>query len=385
MQLILAPMQGLVDDVMRDLLTRIGGFDECVSEFVRITHTVHSRATWLKYVPEIAHANRTPAGTPCTVQLLGSDAENMAVNALEAVRFGADKIDLNFGCPAPTVNKHKGGAVLLKEPDLIYHIVHTLRQRLPQHIPLTAKMRLGYEDKSLALECASAIENGGACALTVHARTKVEGYEPPAHWEWVRKIRDAVNIPVTANGDVFSLQDYLDIKSVSGCDSVMLGRGAVIRPDLARQIKQYENGETVKDTDFAEVSSWIVQFFDLCLAKEANNKYPVARLKQWLGMMKKEFEQAQVLFDRIRAVKEADEVKQILLSFEQEMHHDLKRPSEFQTAFNMITDRYNQPTVCLFPHWLHWPSFTLPGLRAILGFQGFAIFFGKLFIGTGHS
>lgn len=320
MQLILAPMQGLVDDVMRDLLTRIGGFDECVSEFVRITHTVHSRATWLKYVPEIAHANRTPAGTPCTVQLLGSDAENMAVNALEAVRFGADKIDLNFGCPAPTVNKHKGGAVLLKEPDLIYHIVRTLRQRLPQHIPLTAKMRLGYEDKSLALECASAIENGGACALTVHARTKVEGYEPPAHWEWVRKIRDAVSIPVTANGDVFSLQDYLDIKTVSGCDSVMLGRGAVIRPDLARQIKQYENGETVKDTDFAEVSSWIVQFFDLCLVKEANNKYPVARLKQWLGMMKKEFEQAQILFDRIRAVKEADEVKQILLSFEQEMH-----------------------------------------------------------------
>ncbi|WP_188213072.1 tRNA dihydrouridine synthase [Neisseria subflava] len=320
MQLILAPMQGLVDDVMRDLLTRIGGFDECVSEFVRITHTVHSRATWLKYVPEIAHANRTPAGTPCTVQLLGSDAENMVVNALEAVRFGADKIDLNFGCPAPTVNKHKGGAVLLKEPDLIYHIVRTLRQRLPQHIPLTAKMRLGYEDKSLALECASAIENGGACALTVHARTKVEGYEPPAHWEWVRKIRDAVSIPVTANGDVFSLQDYLDIKAVSGCDSVMLGRGAVIRPDLARQIKQYENGETVKDTDFAEVSSWIVQFFDLCLVKEANNKYPVARLKQWLGMMKKEFEQAQILFDRIRAVKEADEVKQILLSFEQEMH-----------------------------------------------------------------
>ncbi|HFC8465902.1 TPA: tRNA dihydrouridine synthase [Neisseria subflava] len=319
-RLILAPMQGLVDDVMRDLLTRIGGFDECVSEFVRITHTVHSRATWLKYVPEIAHANRTPAGTPCTVQLLGSDAENMAVNALEAVRFGADKIDLNFGCPAPTVNKHKGGAVLLKEPDLIYHIVHTLRQHLPQHIPLTAKMRLGYEDKSLALECASAIENGGACSLTVHARTKVEGYEPPAHWEWVRKIRDAVSIPVTANGDVFSLQDYLDIKTVSGCDSVMLGRGAVIRPDLARQIKQYENGETVKDTDFAEVSSWIVQFFDLCLAKEGNNKYPVARLKQWLGMMKKEFEQAQVLFDRIRAVKEADEVKQILLSFEQEMH-----------------------------------------------------------------
>ncbi|VEJ21290.1 tRNA dihydrouridine synthase [Neisseria animaloris] len=316
MQLILAPMQGLVDDVMRDLLTRIGGFDECVSEFVRITHTVHSRQTWLKHVPEIAGNNRTPAGVPCTVQLLGSDAENMAVNALEAVRFGADKIDLNFGCPAPTVNKHKGGAVLLKEPELIHHIVRTLRRSLPDHIPLTGKMRLGFEDKTLALECAAAIAEGGACGLTVHARTKVEGYEPPAHWEWVRKIREAVQIPVTANGDVFTLQDYLDIKQVSGCNSVMLGRGAVMRPDLARQIKQFERGESINEADFGEISGWINLFFDLCLAKEANNKYPVARLKQWLGMMKKVYPQAQELFERIRTLKEAHEVKQVLLEFE---------------------------------------------------------------------
>ncbi|WP_107928130.1 tRNA dihydrouridine synthase [Neisseria animaloris] len=316
MQLILAPMQGLVDDVMRDLLTRIGGFDECVSEFVRITHTVHSRQTWLKHVPEIAGNNRTPAGVPCTVQLLGSDAENMAVNALEAVRFGADKIDLNFGCPAPTVNKHKGGAVLLKEPELIHHIVRTLRRSLPDHIPLTGKMRLGFEDKTLALECAAAIAEGGACGLTVHARTKVEGYEPPAHWEWVRKIRESVHIPVTANGDVFTLQDYLDIKEVSGCDSVMLGRGAVMRPDLARQIKQFERGESITEADFGEISGWINLFFDLCLAKEANNKYPVARLKQWLGMMKKVYPQAQELFEHIRTLKEAHEVKQVLLEFE---------------------------------------------------------------------
>lgn len=317
MQLILAPMQGLVDDVMRDLLTRIGGFDECVSEFVRITHTVHSRQTWLKHVPEIAGNNRTPAGVPCTVQLLGSDAENMAANALEAVRFGADKIDLNFGCPAPTVNKHKGGAVLLKEPELIHHIVRTLRRSLPDHIPLTGKMRLGFEDKTLALECAAAIAEGGACGLTVHARTKVEGYEPPAHWEWVRKIRESVQIPVTANGDVFALQDYLDIKQVSGCNSVMLGRGAVMRPDLARQIKQFERGESVTEADFAEIAVWINLFFDLCLAKEANNKYPVARLKQWLGMMKKVYPQAQELFERIRTLKEADEVKNVLIAFEQ--------------------------------------------------------------------
>lgn len=312
----LAPMQGLTDAPMRDLLTRIGGFDECVSEFVRITHTVHSRSTWLKYAPEIANGNRTPSGVPCTVQLLGSDEEKMAENALEAVRFGVAKIDLNFGCPAPTVNKHQGGAVLLKEPERIHCIVRTLRRALPSHIPLSGKMRLGFEDKTLALENAQAIVEGGACSLTVHARTKVEGYEPPAHWFWVKKIADAVSIPVTANGDVFTLRDYLDIKRESGCNSVMIGRGAVMRPDLARQIKQYENGEEVCEMPFAEILGWINLFVDLCLFQTANEKYAVARLKQWLGMMKKAYPEAQALFDAVRTVREAEAVKKIVTGFQ---------------------------------------------------------------------
>ncbi|WP_274572226.1 tRNA-dihydrouridine synthase [Neisseria leonii] len=311
-RLVLAPMQGLTDAPMRDLLTRIGGFDECVSEFVRITHTVHSRATWLRYAPEIANGNRTQAGVLCTVQLLGSDADNMARNALEAVRFGVDKIDLNFGCPAPTVNKHQGGAVLLKEPERVFHIVRTLRQALPAHIPLTGKMRLGFEDKSLALENAAAIAEGGACGLTVHARTKVEGYDPPAHWAWVRKIAGAVSIPVTANGDVFCLADYLAIRRESGCNSVMIGRGAVMRPDLARQIKRYEAGQTAEAAPFAEVAQWIVHFFDLCVAKEAGNQYPQARLKQWLGMLRKAYPEADALFARVRTLKTADDIRRAL-------------------------------------------------------------------------
>lgn len=313
--LILAPMQGLADAPMRDLLTRIGGFDECVSEFVRITHSLHSRATWLKFAPEITNQNKTLSGIPCTVQLLGSDAENMARNALEAVKFGADKIDLNFGCPAPTVNKHQGGAVLLREPQRIFEIVQTIRQALPAHIPLTGKMRLGFEDTSLALENAHAIAQGGACELTVHARTKVEGYEPPAHWIWVRKIAESVNIPVTANGDVFTLQDYIGIKNESGCHRIMIGRGAVMRPDLARQIKQFERGETVQAMDFTEIAQWIRLFFELCLEKEAHNKYAIARLKQWLGMMRPVYTEAPTLFQAIRALKEADDIRAVLSQF----------------------------------------------------------------------
>ena len=174
-KLILAPMQGLTDAPMRDLLTRIGGYDECVSEFVRITHTVHSRATWLRHVPEIAHQNRTPTGIPCATQLLGSDADMMAKNALAAVRFGVQSIDLNFGCPAPTVNKHQGGAILLREPERIHQIVRELRFRLPEHITLTAKMRLGFDNTDLAITNAQAIAAGGASQITVHARTKVQG------------------------------------------------------------------------------------------------------------------------------------------------------------------------------------------------------------------
>lgn len=315
-RLLLAPMQGLCDDVMRDLLTRIGGFDECVSEFVRITHTVHSRQTWLKHIPEIANDNKTFAGVPCVVQILGSDAEMMAINAQQAVQFGANKIDINFGCPAPTVNKHKGGAILLQEPELVHHIVKTLRFRLPENITLTAKMRLGYENKDLALENAQAIAEGGVSALTVHARTKVEGYEPPAHWAWVKKIRQHVDIPVIANGDVFTLADYQGIVRESGCEQVMLGRGAVIRPDLARQIKQFKQGLPIQAATFNdEVMVWIRQFVDLCCAKESNNKYPVARLKQWLAMMKPAYPEAVILFDKIRTIKEIEQIKPILRDF----------------------------------------------------------------------
>ena len=302
-RLVLAPMQGLADPPMRDLLTRIGGFDECVSEFVRITHTVHSRPAWLKAAPELAAGGKTAAGVPCAVQLLGSDADNMAANALAAVRCGAEKIDLNFGCPAPTVNRHQGGAVLLREPERVFGIVRTLRRALPPHVPLTGKMRLGYEDKSLALENAQAIAEGGACGLTVHARTKSEGYEPPAHWEWIRKIARSVRVPVTANGDVFTLEDYRAIVAASGCRSVMIGRGAVMRPDLARQIKRYEDGRQADEMGFDEIARWMGLFIGLCMNLSGNEKYAVARLKQWLGMMKKVFPQAGNLFEEIRTVR----------------------------------------------------------------------------------
>lgn len=317
MRLILAPMEGLADSVLRNILTHIGGFDECVTEFMRITHTVHGKTAWLKHVAELRHHNGccTTAGTPCTVQLLGSDADNMAINALNAVALGAQKIDLNFGCPAPTVNKHRGGSILLNEPETVYHIVATLRQALPPHIPLTAKMRLGYEDTARTFENAQAIEAGGACGLTVHARTKVEGYRPPAHWHWFTLIQEKISIPLTANGDVFTLQDYLALKAESHCESIMLGRGAVMRPDLARQIKYYEQGLPPDEMTFIDIVPWVARFVAECAAFSPNNKYPIARVKQWLSMMRKVYSEAGALFDVVRPIQQVDELQTAIHHF----------------------------------------------------------------------
>lgn len=310
-KIFLAPMQGLCDDVMRDLLTRIGGYDACVSEFVRITHTVHSKHVWHRHMPELQNANRTAAGTHCILQLLGSNEQTMAQNAQIACQLGADHIDLNFGCPAPTVNQHQGGAILLREPERIYRIVHAVRQAIPLQVALSAKMRLGYEDKSRAIDCAQAIEAGGAQWLTVHARTKTEGYRPPAHWDEIAKIRPAIGIPVIANGDVFSLADYLRIRQISGCDAVMLGRGAVMVPDLARQIAAYLRGEAHRPAEFAEILAWMRLFIRLCQRHSDKPNYPMARLKQWLGMMKTVYAQAAQLFEQVRVMQNMAQLETI--------------------------------------------------------------------------
>ena len=317
-QLILAPMHGLTDPIMRGTLTQIGGYNECVSEFIRITHTIHNESVWYKYIPELRHKNKTPNGIPCVVQLLGGNPEIMAQNALVVAGLGADKIDLNFGCPAQGVNNNQGGAVLLKNPQVIYQIVHAVRNVLPTEVRLSAKMRLGYEDTSLALECAHAICDAGAEMLTVHARTKIEGYRPPVHWHWIATISEQLAIPVVANGDVFSLKDYIALKEETSCTHIMLGRGALTRPQLAKQIKAYEAGQTIEENDWEAVKTYLQLFFQTCLTLEEKKQYPAARLKQWLGMLQQNYPQATELFASIRTMHDNNAIQTTLT---QETNH----------------------------------------------------------------
>jgi tRNA-dihydrouridine synthase C len=171
MKLILAPMEGLLDFTLRDILTRVGGVDRCVSEFIRITDQLLPPRVFTRIVPELGHGSRTPAGVPVRPQLLGSDPSCMAENAALLATLGPAGIDLNFGCPAKTVNQHRGGAVLLDEPELVGRIVAAVRRAVPASIPVSAKMRLGNRCDGPALDCARAIDEAGADELVVHART----------------------------------------------------------------------------------------------------------------------------------------------------------------------------------------------------------------------
>lgn len=311
MQIALAPMEGLVDDLLRDVLTRIGGIDWCVTEFIRVNSTLLTPAYFHRLAPELKKGARTRAGTAMRVQLLGSDPVCLAENAALACALGAPVIDLNFGCPAKTVNKSRGGAVLLKEPELLHAIVREVRRAVPAEIPVTAKMRLGYDSPDGAMDCARALAEGGAAQLVVHARTKVDGYKPPAHWEWVARVQDVVKVPVFANGEVWNLDDWRRCRAISGVDDIMLGRGLIARPDLARQIAAARDGREVRPMNWDELLPLLQDFWRLVRRKLPPHSAP-GRLKQWLGFLTLNYVEATALFTEVRRENDCVKIDHLL-------------------------------------------------------------------------
>lgn len=308
-RLILAPMEGLADDILRDVLTRAGGYDWCVTEFVRVSATVLPHSSFVRVSPELRNASRTRAGTPVRVQLLGSDPALLAANAARLAALNPAGIDLNFGCPTPLINRNRGGAALLAEPELLTRIAAAVRTAVPDAIPVTAKMRLGIRDTSQALDCARALEDGGVDELVVHARTREDGYRPPARWHSVGLIRECLRIPVIANGEVWTLADYDAIRAATGCADVMLGRGAVADPLLARRIRARETHDPA--AQWGEVAEMVMDFWAQAQRKVLPTQAP-GRLKQWLNLMRRSYPQAEALFASLRSLRTAGEVSQVL-------------------------------------------------------------------------
>lgn len=307
MRIFLAPMEGVVDALMRELLTNFGGIDVCVTEFLRVNKHLYPDKVFYQRCPELHNRSLTPNGTPVRLQLLGGDPDSIANNAVKAVHLGASAIDLNFGCPAKTVNKSEGGAFLLKTPSRLENIISATRNQVPKNIPVTAKIRLGFEDRSLYLDNAQAAYSGGATELTVHARSKADGYHPPAYWDYIAEIRQSIPIPVIANGEIWSLEDFKRCKAVTGCDQFMLGRGLLSCPDLASQIKQYCHGQKYQKMQWQDLSFHLEKFF-VRTTELYETKYTGNRLKQWLHYLSRQYPQAQTLFQTIKRSRKADEI-----------------------------------------------------------------------------
>lgn len=285
---VLAPMDGVTDALMRRILTRRMPFSYCVTEFLRVSQLVIPAHVFKKEVPELALGAQTQSGTPVGVQLLGGDPERIAQSALVAVEAGATVVDLNFGCPAPTVNRHDGGATLLRYPERIEAIIRAVRSALPEQVPVSAKLRLGWDDPRAIYENAERAAKGGAAWITIHGRTKMQGYTPPAYWRPIGEVRRAIGVPVVANGEIWSLDDLKRCQEETGCEHFMLGRGALANPRLVQACAEYlglvkcDGGSTTSSHD----THWRNLIGELVLESrnaQESDRRTLSRVKQWLN------------------------------------------------------------------------------------------------------
>ncbi len=305
--LLLAPMQGLTDAPMRALQGEMGAFTFAVSEFLRISSDVPSAKLFRRHVPELSDGAVTQTNLPVQVQLLGGHAGRMAASAVLACTAGARAIDINFGCPAPTVNKHDGGAALLKEPQRIREIVQAIREAVPKEIPVSAKLRLGWDSMDAIFENAGMAQEGGADWITIHGRTRVQGYSPPAYWNPIGAVRAQLSIPVVANGDLWTLEDFRRCRDETGCVHFMLGRGALANPRLSHQVARELGLIAELPVEFYDWATLLRRFVLWNEAfRSTSPRFLLARVKHWLNIAGHHGN-----FDGFETVKRAESVEEI--------------------------------------------------------------------------
>ncbi len=300
---LLAPMEGLTDPVMRQILTQIAvdlcsddgkandgiGYNWSVSEFIRINQHLLPEHVFYKHIPELHTDSKTQAGTLIHAQLLGSDPQLMAENACRVAEMGS--------------NNHRGGSVLLDEPKLMRDIISAVRLAVPSHIPVSAKIRLGYENTDNMDDIRQAIADSGANWLTIHARTKKQGYKPPAYWEKIARFTD-LDIPIIANGEIWNHQHAMQCIEQSGTPHLMLGRGAVTRPDLIAQVNNPQIELTWEQLIPPQVAFLQGEF--------RSEKALVGRYKQWLGMLTRGYPEALSIWSVVKKEREIEKIIDIL-------------------------------------------------------------------------
>jgi tRNA-dihydrouridine synthase C len=229
--LILAPLQGVGDRIFHKAIASVGGFNEAVTDFLRVPLNAHVKSLARSYCSDGI------APIPLAAQIMGSDPQLMAAMANELEKRGAPRIDFNCGCPSNTVTGRGAGSTLLKNPDLLHANAKAIVQSVS--IPVTLKMRAGYKDTSLFKENLFAAQESGISYLTLHPRTKVDGYKAPANWDLIAEAKNLLRIPIVGNGDIFSVADALRMLSHTKCDALMIGRGSLVNPFIFHQIRSH--------------------------------------------------------------------------------------------------------------------------------------------------
>lgn len=273
--LILAPMEGVGDRCFRKAMASIGGFDEAVMDFLRVPKNAHIKSLAREYNPQEI------APIPLAAQLMGSDPDLMGEMAQEIESRGAHRIDLNCGCPSNTVTGRGAGSSLLKEPNALFEVAKSLVKAV--RIPVTVKMRSGFENTSLFKENLLAAQESGIRYITLHPRTKVEGYGPPANWDLIREAKSILKIPVVGNGDITNVDSALRMLKETGCDALMIGRGSVINPFIFHQIRAHFTQQS-----YSVLWNNYLKFFDTYLSEipvEMSMKIRVNKLKQLMGFL----------------------------------------------------------------------------------------------------
>lgn len=300
MRVVLGPMEGVLDHLMREILTDINDYDLCVTEFVRVVDQLLPAHVFHRLCPELQQGSQTKSGVPVHVQLLGQDPHWMAENAVKAAELGAKGIDLNFGCPAKLVNKSKGGAALLQHPELIHNVVKACRDAVDPATPVTAKIRLGWDNPEDCFEIVDAIQTAGANELTVHARTKTGGYKASEiKWDYINQIRQRFSIPLIANGEIWNYQDGQACIETTGVDSLMVCRGAFNVPNLGNVVKH--DHAVMPWSDVVEL---LLVYSQYEMKGDKGLYYP-NRVKQWFSYLRHQYPQADALFREIRTFNKA--------------------------------------------------------------------------------
>ncbi len=273
--LILAPMEGVGDRCFRKAMASVGGFNEAVRDFLRVPRNAHVKSLAAVYNPHEL------APLPLVAQLMGSDLDLMGAMAQEIQARGAPRIDLNCGCPSNTVTGRGAGSSLLQEPSFLHDVASAIVKAVS--VPVTIKMRSGFNDISLFRENLLAAQESGAKYITLHPRTKVDGYGPPARWDLIAEAKSILSIPVVGNGDILTVQDALSMLQTTRCDALMIGRGSIINPFLFHQIRAHFSG-----TPYIPQWNDLVSYIDVYVADTPPDmpaRTRVNKLKQLLGFI----------------------------------------------------------------------------------------------------